>query len=263
MIDASRLELPELERGHVWLVGAGPGDPGLLSLLALHALQSADTIVCDALVDRRVLALALPGATIEDAGKRGGRPSPRQPDISARLVTLARSGRRVLRLKGGDPCVFGRGGEEALALAEAGVPFRIVPGITAAVGALAYAGIPLTHRGINSAVTLITGHSRDGAAAADAEGGPDWRAVAGASPVIVLYMGLRQLDEIAARLIGAGRAPQEPVAIVSRATTAEQRVVVTTLGEAGGAAIGVATPAIVVIGAVAGLHRALDWFRPA
>src|SRR3984957_18792205 len=176
MIDPAHLELPELRPGSVWLVGAGPGDPGLLSVLALHALQSADAIVCDALVDPRILALARAGAVLEDAGKRGGRPSPRQPDISARLVALARDGKRVLRLKGGDPCVFGRGGEEALALAEAGIPFRMVPGLHGAIGGLAYAGIPLTHRGINSAVTLITGHNSDGAVPGEEGSAPDWPA---------------------------------------------------------------------------------------
>jgi uroporphyrin-III C-methyltransferase len=261
MSDLSRLALPDLEPGHVWLVGAGPGDPGLLSVLALHALDTADVVVCDALVDPRVLALARSGAAIEDAGKRGGRPSPRQPDISARLIALARDGKRVLRLKGGDPCVFGRGGEEALALAEAGIPFRIVPGITAAIGGLAYAGIPLTHRGINSAVTLITGHNSDGAVPGEEGSAPDWGALAKGSPVIVLYMALRHLGDIAARLIGAGRSAEEPVAIVSKATTAAQHVVITSLGEAAVAAADVEGPAIIVIGEVARLHDALAWFE--
>ena len=181
MIDSGRLDLPDFLPGSVWLVGAGPGDPGLLSVLALHALHHADIVVYDALVDPRILALAPPGATLDYAGKRGGRPSPSQPDISARLIRLAQEGRRVLRLKGGDPCVFGRGGEEALALAEAGVPFRIVPGITAGIGGLAYAGIPVTHRDVNSAVTFVTGHSSDGAV----PNGVDWEAIAHGSPVIV------------------------------------------------------------------------------
>ena len=154
MIDSALLGRPEFVTGHVWLVGAGPGDPGLLSVLALHALVGADIVVYDALVDSRILRLARPGAVLDYAGKRGGRPAPNQPDISARLIRLARAGKRVLRLKGGDPCVFGRGGEEALALAAADVPFRIVPGITAGIGGLAYAGIPLTHRDTNSAVTF-------------------------------------------------------------------------------------------------------------
>jgi uroporphyrin-III C-methyltransferase len=217
-------------------------------------------IVCDALVDRRILALAQTGAVVEDAGKRGGRPSPRQPDITARLIALARDGKRVLRLKGGDPCVFGRGGEEALALVEAGIPFRIVPGITAAIGGLAYAGIPLTHRGINSAVTLITGHNSDGAVPDAEEGAPDWAALARGSPVIVLYMALNHLEDIATRLIAAGRAPDGAVAIVSKATTAAQRVVMTTLGRAATDAAGVEGPAIIVIGEVVRLHETLDWY---
>ena len=260
MIDFSRLDLPEMKPGSVWLVGAGPGDPGLLSVLALHALGQADAIVYDALVDPRILALARPDAALEDAGKRGGRPSPRQPDISARLIALARAAKRVLRLKGGDPCVFGRGGEEALALAQAGIPFRIVPGITAAIGGLAYAGIPLTHRGINSAVTLITGHNSDGAVPGEEGSAPDWAAIAKGSPVIVLYMALNHLDDITRRLIAAGRAPGEPVAIVSKATTAAQRVVITTLGQAASAATGVESPAIIAIGEVARLHETLDWY---
>lgn len=257
MIDSARLGLPEFMPGSVWLVGAGPGDPGLLSALALHALTQADCIVYDALVDPRILALAPAGATLDYAGKRGGRPSPSQPDISARLIALAREGRRVLRLKGGDPCVFGRGGEEALAMAEAAIPFRIVPGITAGIGGLAYAGIPVTHRDVNSAVTFVTGHSSDGAV----PNGVDWEAVARGSPVIVLYMGLRHLAAITARLVSAGRRPDEPVAIVSKATTPAQRVLVTTLAEAGAAAAaaGIEGPTIIAIGDVVRLHAALDW----
>ena len=257
MIDSVRLELPDFLPGSVWLVGAGPGDPGLLSVLALHALDHADIVVYDALVDPRILALAPAGAALDHAGKRGGRPSPSQPDISARLIRLAQEGRRVLRLKGGDPCVFGRGGEEALALATAGIPFRIVPGITAGIGGLAYAGIPVTHRDINSAVTFVTGHSSDGAV----PDGVDWEAIAGGSPVIVLYMGLRHIAAIAARLIAAGRMPDEAVAIVSKATTPAQKVVVTSLAEAASAAAvaGIEGPTIIAIGEVVRLHAALDW----
>jgi len=163
----------------------------------------------------------------------------------------------VLRLKGGDPCVFGRGGEEALALAEAGIPFRIVPGITAGIGGLAYAGIPVTHRDVNSAVTFVTGHSSDGAV----PDGVDWEAIARGSPVIVIYMGLRHLAAIAARLIAAGRAPGEPVAIVSKATTPDQRVLVSTLAEATAAAAAsrIEGPTIIAIGEVVRMRAALDW----
>ena len=257
MIDSARLGLPDFTPGSVWLVGAGPGDPGLLSALALHALDRADVVVYDALVDPRILALAPAGAQLDYAGKRGGRPSPSQPDISARLIRLAREGRRVLRLKGGDPCVFGRGGEEALALAEAAIPFRIVPGITAGIGGLAYAGIPVTHRDINSAVTFVTGHSSGGAV----PNGIDWEAIARGSPVIVLYMGLRQLGAIAARLIAAGRRADEPVAIVSKATTPVQRVLVTSLAKAAAAAAeaGIEGPTIIAVGEVVRLRAALDW----
>jgi uroporphyrin-III C-methyltransferase len=258
VIDSARLRFPDFAPGSVWLVGAGPGDPGLLTALALHALDHADSVVYDALVDPRILELARPGAALEYAGKRGGRPSPSQPDISARLIALGREGQRVLRLKGGDPCVFGRGGEEALALAEARVPFRIVPGITAGIGGLAYAGIPVTHRDIASAVTFVTGHERGGAVPE----GLDWAAIARGSPVIVLYMALNHLGRIAARLIAAGRKASEPVAIVSKATTESQHVLVTSLQDcaAQAAAARIEAPTIIVIGEVVRLHAMLDWF---
>ena len=255
MIDSALLGLPDFEAGQVWLVGAGPGDPGLLSALALHALAGADIVVYDALVDPRILRLAGPGAVLDYAGKRGGRPSPNQPDISARLIRLARVAKRVLRLKGGDPCVFGRGGEEALALAAAGVAFRIVPGITAGIGGLAYAGIPLTHRDTNSAVTFLTGHDSDG----EVPGGLDWRAIAQGAPVLVLYMASRHLPSITERLISHGRQSEEPVAVISKATTAEQRVLVSTLGEVATAAAGIEAPSIVVVGEVVRFRAALDW----
>ncbi len=245
---------PEFEPGWVWLVGAGPGDPGLLTLNALHALGHADVIVHDALVDGRILALARDGAELIFAGKRGGKPSPSQPDISARLVTLARAQKRVLRLKGGDPFMFGRGGEEALALTAAGVRFRIVPGITAGTGALAYAGIPATHRALNSAVTFLTGH--------DAQGSDlDWAAIAKGAPVIVAYMALKHLDQLAARLMEHGRDADEPTAIIASATTPRQRVVETTLGEAAAAAraASIEPPAVVVVGEVVRLRAGLDW----
>jgi uroporphyrin-III C-methyltransferase len=259
VIDSARLNLPEFAAGSVWLVGAGPGDPGLLSLLALHALGEADHVVYDALVDPRILALARPGASLDYAGKRGGRPSPSQPDISARLIRLAREGARVLRLKGGDPCVFGRGGEEALALAAAGIPFRIVPGITAAIGGLAYAGIPATHRDTNSAVTFLTGHDSDGTVPDRV----DWDAIARSSSVLVVYMALRHLPNIVRRLVAGGRSTAEPAAIISRATTPAQRVVVSTLGEIAAAAeaSGIEAPAIVVFGEVVRFRTRLDWLR--
>jgi uroporphyrin-III C-methyltransferase len=251
------LKLPALEPGWVWLVGAGPGDPGLLTLLALQALRQAEIVVYDALVGADILALAAPGARLEFAGKRGGKPSAKQPDISRRLIQLAQEGRHVLRLKGGDPFVFGRGGEEALALVAARVPFRIVPGISAGIGGLAYAGIPITHRDINSAVTFVTGHDSSGVVP-DAV---DWPALAKGSPVIVIYMALKHLPAIVERLLAAGRAPGEPLAVVSRATTPQQRVLETTLGAAAVdvAASGIEPPAIVVVGEVVALRAGLDW----
>ena len=249
--------LPALEPGSVWLAGAGPGDPGLLTLLALHGLRQADVVVYDALVDNRILDLAQPGAMLEYAGKRGGKPSAKQPDISLRLIELAREGRRVLRLKGGDPFVFGRGGEEALALVAAGIAFRIVPGISAGIGGLAYAGIPVTHRDVNSAVTFITGHDASGLVPDSV----DWEALARGAPVLVIYMALKHIEPIVERLLAAGRSPAEPVAVVSKATTAEQRVLETTLGRivADVAGAGIEPPAMVVVGEVVRLRAGLDW----
>jgi uroporphyrin-III C-methyltransferase len=249
--------LPELEPGWVWLTGAGPGDPGLLTLHALNGIRQADVIVHDALVSDETLSLAGPDCEIVYAGKRGGRPSPKQPDISARLVKLARAGKRVLRLKGGDPFIFGRGGEEALALVAAGVPFRVVPGISAGVGGLAHAGIPLTHRETNSAVTFVTGHGASG----DIPDGIDWPALAAGSPVLVIYMAIKHLGTIRERLTEGGRRADEPVAVVSRASQPDERVLVTTLGACveDVASQEIEPPAMVVIGEVVRLRAGLDW----
>lgn len=249
--------LPVFEPGWVWLVGAGPGDAGLLTLHALNALQQAEIVVFDALVDEAILKLARPGAVIEYAGKRGGKPSPKQRDISLRLIEWAKQGKRVLRLKGGDPFLFGRGGEEALALVAANVPFRVVPGVTSGVGGLAYAGIPATHRDINHAVTFVTGHMAGG----DVPSSINWRALAEGSPVIVIYMGLRHLAQIAAALVSAGRSLQEPVAIISQATTQNQKVLETELGRAASdvRASGIKAPALIVVGEVVRLRAGLDW----
>jgi len=249
---ADLLSLPAFERGWVWLAGAGPGDPGLITALGLHAIAQADVILYDALVNEALLKLAR--GELVYAGKRRGKPSARQSDISRTLVSLARKGKRVLRLKGGDPFVFGRGGEEALALARAGIPFRIVPGVTAGIGGLAYAGIPVTHRDTNHAVTFITGHGVDGKLPA-----LDWNAVAKGSPSIVLYMALAHAGEIAEKLIAAGRPADEPAAIVSDATVAGQHVRETTLGGMGAAALESTAPAILVIGENVRLRSGLDW----
>ncbi len=248
-------DFPALEPGSVWLVGAGPGGPGLVSLLAYHALGQADVIVHDALVSAELLALAPQRATLVFAGKRGGKPSPKQADISLQLIELAKAGKRVLRLKGGDPFMFGRGGEEAGALARAGVPFRIVPGISAGLGGLAYAGIPVTHRETNQAVIFLTGHDESGAVPQ----GVDWAAVANAAPVIVMFMAVKHLGSIAERLMAAGRDGGDRLAIVSNAATPMQSVLETTLAAAGGLG-DVPTPAIVVLGPVSGYRASLDWY---
>ncbi|MCM2293582.1 uroporphyrinogen-III C-methyltransferase [Allorhizobium sp. BGMRC 0089] len=257
MDDALFATLPDLLPGHVWLAGSGPGDPGLMTLLALKGLRQADVVVHDALVDTGCLAYARSDALIEHAGKRGGKPSPKQRDISLRLVELAKAGKRVLRLKGGDPFVFGRGGEEALTLVEHAIPFRIVPGISAGIGGLAYAGIPVTHREINHAVTFLTGHDSSGSVPDRI----DWAAIAKGSPVIVLYMAMKHIGHIARQLLAAGRAADEPLAFVCHAATARQQVVETTLGEAEAAMIEarLEPPAMIVIGAVVGLRPSLDW----
>lgn len=250
-------KLPEIERGSVWLAGAGPGDPGLLTLLVAKALSEADVIVYDALVNDECLKLARPDAVLEYAGKRGGKPSVKQRDISLRLVDLAREGHRVLRLKGGDPFVFGRGGEEALTLVQHGIPFRIVPGITAGIGGLAYAGIPVTHREINHAVTFLTGHDSSGIVPDRI----DWEALGRGSPVIVMYMAMKHIGQISANLVAAGRSADEPVAFVCNAATTDQHVLETTLGraEADVEASGLQPPAIVVIGEVVRFRKGMDW----
>lgn len=247
---------PRLEAGWVWLCGAGPGDPGLLTLHGLNALQQADVIVYDALVGEGILTWASQAEHIY-AGKRGGRPSAKQRDISLRLVDLARQGKRVVRLKGGDPFVFGRGGEEAQTLVQHGIPIRIIPGITAGIGGLAYAGIPVTHRDVNQSVTFVTGHDQTGAAPTSL----DWAAIAQGSQMIVIYMGMKHLPKISAQLLEAGRSPDEPVGIVTTATTGDQRVLETTLGSAveDCEAAALEPPAVICIGRGVLLRQALDW----
>jgi uroporphyrin-III C-methyltransferase len=249
--------LPVFNPGEVWLSGAGPGDPGLLTLHAVNALGQADIILYDALVDKGVLALARPEAVKEFAGKRGGRPSANQRDITERLIELAREGKRVLRLKGGDPFVFGRGGEEALGLVAAGISFRVIPGITAGLGGLAYANIPATTRDTNHGVILVTGQY-----AAGNERNMDWGAVAHAGLPIIIYMGMSRLPEIASALIAGGMSALTPVAIVNNATTPQQRVFVTTLERAGvdAAAQGFGAPSIIAIGEIVRVREALSPF---
>jgi uroporphyrin-III C-methyltransferase len=236
--------LPVFEPGWVWLVGAGPGDPGLLTLHAANALAQADVVVYDALVDPRVLDHAGPGAAFIHAGKRGGKPSPKQRDISLKLIELARQGKRVCRLKGGDPFVFGRGGEEMLACLAAGVGVRVVPGVSSSLAIPAASGIPVTHRGLSHAFTVISGHvppSTDELAALVRLGG-----------TIVVLMGIASLEQIVAGLCGAGMDADVPAAVVERGFSASQRSTFTTVGRlpAEVRRLDLRSPAVVVIGDV-------------
>jgi uroporphyrin-III C-methyltransferase len=246
--------MPDFPPGEVWLAGAGPGDPRLLTLLALHAVSAADDIVHDALVDGRVLALGRAGAELIAAGKRGGRPSPQQSDINEVLIDRARAGRRVLRLKGGDPFVFGRGWDEVSALTAAGIRFRIIPGVTSGLAAAALAGIPATTRDTNHAVVLAAGHRAE-----DGHSTADWAALARLGQPIILYMPMTQLPEITEALQEGGMSPDTPAALLQSATTDRERVVDSTLARLVEDARenGIASPAIVVIGAIAGLRRQL------
>ncbi|KZE30682.1 uroporphyrinogen-III C-methyltransferase [Chelatococcus daeguensis] len=241
------IETPAFAPGSVWLVGAGPGDPGLLTLHAVKALVEADVIVHDALVDPRILALAPSSARREYAGKRGGKPSACQRDISERLVALAREGLRVLRLKGGDPFVFGRGGEEVLALAAAGVPFHVVPGLSSGIAALAAHALPATTRDTNHAVILATGHAAPG------EEGADWAALARAGVPIVLYMAVANLPAIVTGLKAGGMPGATLALAVERVSTLDERLVEGTLDELAALAAGggLNAPAVIAVGAIA------------
>jgi uroporphyrin-III C-methyltransferase len=240
--------MPELRPGEVWLAGAGPGEPSLLTLQALAGLGQAEVVVHDALVDARVLALARAGARRVFAGKRGGHPSAHQGEITAELVRLARTGARVLRLKGGDPYLFGRGAEEVLGLAEHGIPFRVIPGVTSGLAGLTVALVPATQRGVNRAIVLATGHGAEDEAADSL----DWAAIARLGQPIVLYMALSRIEAIARALQAGGLAAETAAAVIASATLPGQRVVISTLGGLSEdiARQGIAAPAIVVIGEI-------------
>ncbi len=242
-----------LEPGHVWLAGAGPGDPGCLTLDVASALMQTDALVYDALVDPAVVAIA-EQAELVFVGKRGGQPSVKQDEITATLVALAKAGRRVLRLKGGDPYVFGRGGEEALALAREGIPFRFLSGITSAFAALGGSGIPPTMRGLNKAVILATGHS------ADQEDELDWAALAKTGEPIIVYMGLKNLAHITSALAAGGLPPETPAAIIMAATTPRERIHVATLATIAADAdrLGFGSPALIAIGRIVSMRAEIQ-----
>uniref|UniRef100_A0A7C2I2S9 uroporphyrinogen-III C-methyltransferase n=1 Tax=Ammonifex degensii TaxID=42838 RepID=A0A7C2I2S9_9THEO len=244
--------------GKVYLIGAGPGDPGLITVKGVRCLAGADVVVYDRLVNPRLLGYARPGAQVIFAGKSPERHALKQDEINELLVSLAREGKVVARLKGGDPFVFGRGGEEAEALREAGIPFGVVPGVTAAVAAPAYAGIPVTHRDFTSSFAVVTGNEdpdKPGSAI-------DWDKLAG-SGTLVFLMGMANLPEIAVRLQRAGLPGETPVAVIQWGTTAKQRTVTGKLSNIAGevAAAGVTNPAVVVVGKVVALRDKLAWFE--
>ena len=245
--------LSTLEKGHVWLVGSGPGDPALLTLQAVGALEQADIVLHDSLVDARILGLIPEGTRREAVGKRRGRAMTDQDAISARLVLLARQGLKVVRLKGGDPFVFGRGAEEILVLARERVPFHVVPGITSGLAALCVASIPATHRSVNHGIILATGQG--------AEGIPDldWCAVARTGLPVVFYMAHHHLEELVARLLAAGFAARLPAALIASATRADQHIVVGDLeGIVERARVACApSPAIFVVGQIVKTREAL------
>jgi len=225
MENLSHISFPTFESGSVWLVGAGPGDPKLLTLYAYHALQQADVIVHDALVSEEILSLAHSGAKRESMGKRGGRASPLQGEITERLIELAKEDHKVLRLKGGDPFVFGRGAEEALPILDHNIPVRIAPGVTAGVAGSAYAGVPVSDGKSNQVISFVTGHDKSGEVPA-----VDWQALAQSSPVIVFYMPMKHIEKIQTELLKGGRTEDELVCVVSKATTPDQKMCETTLG---------------------------------
>ncbi len=248
-----------LDRGIVTLVGAGPGDPGLITLRGLECLRTADVVVYDRLAAPELLREARPGAELIPCGKEPRRHPMPQDRINETLIEKAREGLRVCRLKGGDPIVFGRGAEEALALLEAGIPFEIVPGVSSSIAAGAYAGVPVTLRGVASSFAVVTGHEDPGKEQASV----DWRALAGAVDTIVILMGIERAGEIARELLAGGRSPETPVTCISRATTPEQSTLVTRLDALAEdlGRHGVTPPTVLMVGEVGGLYPKLAWFE--
>ena len=244
--------------GFVSLVGAGPGDPELLTIKGLRRLRAADVVIYDALINHELLRECRPGAELVDAGKRAGAHRRAQGEINALLIAKARAGLQVVRLKGGDPFVFGRGGEEAQALVAAGVAWEVVPGVTSAVAVPAYAGIPVTHRDLASSVAFIAGHENPDRA----ESRLRWQALAQGIDTLVFLMAVGRLGEIAAQLIAHGRPADTPTALIRWGTTADQETVTATLATIAGDAtrLGIGSPALLVVGEVVRLRERLSWF---
>jgi uroporphyrinogen III methyltransferase/synthase len=244
----------------IYLVGSGPGDPGLFTLKGVRCMQEADAVVYDRLAPRALLGYAKPDAEKIYVGKKPGNPTISQEEINHLLVEKGHSGMTVVRLKGGDPYIFGRGGEEALALQRAGIPFEVIPGVTSGIAAPAYAGIPVTHRNVATSVAFVTGHEDPTKGGQDV----DWEKLADAADTLVLYMGVGRLEEISEGLIGAGRDPDTPVACVRWGTLPEQRTITGTLRDIADkvAEAGLKPPAIIVVGDVVTLREAgLDWYE--
>jgi len=246
-----------MSKGKVYLVGAGPGDAGLMTVRGMELLRRAEVIVYDQLVNPALLEVALPGAERIFVGKRAGRHCIAQSEINEVLIHYARQGREVVRLKGGDPFVFGRGGEEAEALADVGIPFEIVPGVSSAVAVPAYAGIPLTHRKFASSFAVVTGHE-----ARKEQDAVDWSRLATAVDTLVILMGLSNLPLIVSRLITHGRPPETPAAVIRWGTTEEQEKVVGTLADIVDKSAHLEPPALIVVGDVVSLADKLHWFDP-
>ena len=246
-----------VKTGFVSLVGSGPGDPELLTLKALRLLQQADVVVFDRLVSSDILKLIPPGVSQISVGKSPGKHCVPQHQINEIIVSLALSGRRVVRLKGGDPYIFGRGGEEALMLREHGIAFEVVPGITAAAGCSSYSGIPLTHRGLNHGVRFLTGHLHN-----DESLDVDWDKIADPDCTLVIYMGLGNLRQICRELIDAGLVADTPAAAIHSGTTSQQQKVISTLAELASTVeqAGLNSPVTTIIGRVVELSGMLDWF---
>ena len=244
-----------MRTGRVYLVGAGPGDPGLMTVRGLQLLHEADVVVYDQLVNPLLLQEVSPQAQRIFVGKQAGRHSIAQNEINEVLVNYALHGSCVVRLKGGDPFVFGRGGEEAEALGDAGIPFEIVPGVSSAVAAPAYAGIPLTHRQLASSFAVVTGHE-----AIKSESAVDWAKLATAVDTLVILMGLHNLRTIVDKLIANGRVPETAVAVIHQGTTAGQQVVIGTLADIVEKSAGLTAPALIIVGEVVKLRNKLDWF---
>lgn len=249
-----RLKPTQLAKGEVALIGAGPGDPELLTLKAINLLQQADVVLYDYLVSDAIMALVPDDSILVCVGKRAGHHSVPQEKTNQLLVDFAKQDYRVVRIKGGDPFVFGRGGEELEVLADAGVRFQVIPGVTAAAGATAYAGIPLTHRDYAQSAMFITGHLK-----AEADN-LDWSTLARGNQTLVIYMGLTKSDHIAQQLIEHGRAADTPIAIIERGTQPDQKVWTASLSELSQVALLAESPALIVIGEVVKLADKLAWF---